>query len=477
MPGSLKDDDGSKFTCQRGESALAAIERCLNNGHGVCFVLDEERRILGRVEMDDLRWALIEGRLLSSMDLGRLLSELAARAPRNDRREDEAVTPLLDRDGRFLGVRVDRSCRFVQVARPDLSYREFRLALDAILSSWISSTGNYIRQFQERFAAFVDRRHAIAVSNGTAALHVALSALGIGPGDEVVVPDLTFAATINAVIHCGATPVIVDVDPVTWGLSRENVAPALSARTKALLPVHLYGRPVAMSPLVELAAARGLRVIEDCAEAIGPRHAGRPAGSFGDIGCFSFFANKTITTGEGGMCVTDSAPLAELLSQLRDHGMARGRRYWHERAGFNYRMTNPQAAIGVAQLERIERFLARNRRLDSLYRAGLGDLPGLSFPPSLPPGDEAALWLAPLLVPPGLRSTIIDSALRAGIELRPFFHPLSQMPPYREFGRDCPVSRALSCAGVCLPTSDAVDETVVSKLRGVIWHVLRQEAA
>src|SRR5262249_39670121 len=156
-----------------------------------------------------------------------------------------------------------------------------------------------------------------------------------------------------------------------WGLSCETVTPALTARTKAILPVHLYGRPVAMGHLMEFARKHGLHVIEDCAEAIGARHAGRMVGTFGEVACFSFFANKTITTGEGGMCLTDSPPLAERLAELRDHGMTRGRRYWHERVGFNYRMTNPQAAIGVAQLGRIETIIARNRRLDALYRKHL----------------------------------------------------------------------------------------------------------
>jgi perosamine synthetase len=477
MPGLQNEADSSLFVCRQGESVLAAMERCLDNGLGACFVLDDDQRLLGRIELEDLRCALVQGKLLAGHDLKGLLGELALRPSAEERRPDEAVTPLIDKDGRFKGVRLDRSRRFVQVARPDLSHGEFRLALDAFLSSWISSSGSYIRQFQDRFAALVGRRHGIAVSNGTCALHLALRALGIGPGDEVILPDLTFAATANAVLHCGATPVIVDVDPVTWGISPQTLAPALTPRTRALLPVHLYGRPAAMTPLIELARGRGLHVIEDCAEAIGARHAGRLVGSFGDVGCFSFFANKTITTGEGGMCLTDDEGLAERLCELRDHGMVKGRRYWHERVGFNYRMTNPQAAIGVAQLERIGGIFARNRRLEALYRAHLADLPGLSFPPPLADGDQAAVWLASVLVPPGQRARMIETALRAEIELRPFFHPLSEMPPYRAFARDCPVSRALSQSGLSLPTSNAVDAKVVDKLKNALWQVLGQEAA
>jgi perosamine synthetase len=195
-------------------------------------------------------------------------------------------------------------------------------------------------------------------------------------------------------------------------------------------------------------------------------------GSFGSIACFSFFANKTITTGEGGMCLTDSPSLAERLAELRDHGMARHRRYWHERVGFNYRMTNPQAAIGVAQLGRIETIFERNRRLERLYRRHLAQLPGVTFPSDLPVGDDAAIWLVSLLVPPECRARVIEAAALAGMELRPFFYGLSEMPIYRPYGRDCPVSRALSCAGLSLPTSAAVDATVVRKLRDVLHKAL-----
>ncbi len=471
----LSEDQAHCYICHQGESVLAAMERCLANGLGVCLVVDETRRPVAQVTMDELRRALREGRLVADASLRRLLADREALPV--DAAGNAALRPALDRQGRLVGVMVDRSHGFVQVARPDLSAAEFRLAVDALLSSWISSTGTYVQQFQDRFAGFVGRRHGIAVSNCTAALHLALTALGTGPGDEVILPDLTFAATANAVIHCGATPVIVDVDPVTWGLSRETVEPALTRRTRAILPVHLYGRPVALTPILELAADRGLHVIEDCAEAIGARHAGRLAGSFGDVACFSFFANKTITTGEGGMCLTDRPALAERIAELRDHGMARDRRYWHERVGYNYRMTNPQAAIGVAQLGRIEDILARNLCLEALYRTQMAELPGIGFPPELPTGETVGVWLVCLLAPPAQRARMIEAARHAGIELRPFFHPLSQMPPYRAFARDCPVSRALSNSGLNLPTSSSVDSGVIARLRDIFWDVLDQAAA
>jgi perosamine synthetase len=259
---------------------------------------------------------------------------------------------------------------------------------------------------------------------------------------------------------------------VNWGLSLEGVAHTITARSKAIIPVHLYGRPAEIGPLTEFARARGLHIVEDCAEAPGARYAGRPVGQFGDVGCFSFFANKLITTGEGGICVTDSDELAAHMRELRDHGMAPGRRYWHERVGYNYRMTNLQAAIGVAQLGRFEELFQRNQRLEQLYREQLGDLPGVMFPGPLPNHIEPAVWLVSLQVPVEKREGLLEAACRSGIEARPFFYTLSEMPPYRQYGRDCPVSRALSETGINLPTSSTVDGHVIQKLKAAFREAL-----
>jgi perosamine synthetase len=459
------------LVCAHSDSLLSVIEKCLNNGLGCCLVLDNERRPLGEVSLDEIRLVLRDGRLVSFHGWA---EHLAIRPGRNtDSARAMKLQPVLDGNGQVRAVAFDRSRDYVQIARPDLSRLEFRLLLDAFLSSWISSSGEYLSEFQTRFAALLGCKHAIAVSNGTVALQLALATLGLGPGDEVILPDLTFAATINAVIHCGATPVIVDIDPSHWGLDIAKVRSAVTCRTKALIPVHLYGRPANLDALCEFAGARGIAIVEDCAQALGARHREQMVGRFGDIGCFSFFANKTITTGEGGMCVTDSDAIAERLKELRDHGMTPGRRYWHERPGFNGRMTNPQAAIGVAQLSRLPEIMARNRRLDALYRQHLGAIAGVSFPPPLPDHDEHAIWLASALVPPEKRDHLIAAAAAARIELRPFFYSLSTMPPYRPYGGRCPTSLGLSARGINLPTSNAVDESVIVKLAGIAAAVLR----
>ncbi len=458
------------FVCRPSDSLLSVIERCLKNTLGRCLVLDDEGRPSGEVSLDEIRLVLRDGRLTSFHNWA---DHLAIQPGHNaDLPQASKLMADLDAEGRVRTIACDRSRDHVQIARPDLSHLEFRLLLDAFLSSWISSSGEYITAFQDGFANLLGCKHAIAVSNGTMALHLALAALDIGPGAEVILPDLTFAATINAVIHCGATPVIVDIDPVSWALDPAKVRRALTRRTRAILPVHLYGRPADLGALSELAAPRGIALVEDCAEALGARYEGRMVGGIGAIGCFSFFANKTITTGEGGMCVTNDDALAARLKELRDHGMAPGRRYWHERPGFNGRMTNLQAAIGVAQLARLPEIVARNESLEALYRQHLAAVPGIALPPQLPNLVEPAIWLVSALVPAEKRDTLIEAAAIAGIDLRPFFYSLSTMPPYRRYGRRCPNSQHLSARGINLPTSNAVDEVVVEKLAAIAAGVL-----
>lgn len=467
------------FSCKRSENIFAAIEKCLDNGTGVCFVVDEEERLIGRITLDDIRQAILDGAVLEDASLARVILGRAVSPAQhtygrggNAAPEDGAVTPVLDSGGRLVDVLVDRSKQPVQITRPNLSRHEFRALLDAFMSTWISSKGPYISKFEKEFASYVGMKHGIAVSNGTAALHLALLALGIGPGDEVIVPDITFAATINAALYCGATPVIVDIDRTTWTMSVEHVAHAFTPRTKAVIPVHLYGRPAEIGPIVELAKERNVHVVEDCAEAHGARYADRMVGQFGDISCFSFFASKIVTTGEGGMCLTNSDMDAAVMIELRDHGMKRGLSYWHERIGHNYRMTNLQAALGCTQIRRIEETLKRNAELDRLYRDRLGHIPGIEFPPSLAGKYEPVVWLVCVRVPADKRSHLIEAAADADIELRPFFHSLSAMPPYRKYARPCPNSVALSRSGINLPTSDAVDGHVVEKIAKVFSKVL-----
>src|SRR5215469_831650 len=336
------------FVCRRSESVFVAIEKCLDNGIGACLLADDDDRVIGRITLDDLRRAVRDGGALTGASLERYArvdpgtTQGMAGAARAALGDDAVLEPVLDGEGRLIDVAVDHSRGFIQVAKPHLSHREFRAMIDAFLSTWISSKGPHVPEFEQRFADYAGMRNAVAVGNGTSALHLALLALGISEGDEVIVPDLTFAATINAVLYCGATPVIADIDATSWTLTVEQVARVMTPRTKAIVPVHLYGRPAEIGPLAEFARKRGCFIVEDCAEALGARYAGNLVGTFGDISCFSFYANKIVTTGEGGICLTNSRPAAQLMMGLRNHGVTSGSDYWHELVGYNYRMTNPQ---------------------------------------------------------------------------------------------------------------------------------------
>jgi perosamine synthetase len=469
----------SALVCRRSESVFAAIEKCLDNGLGACLIVEDNERLVGRISLDDIRRSVLDGTAIVDPTLERHIAAVAAAAPivanrlHNDTAvDDDVLQPIVDTEGHLIGVIVDRSTDRIQVAKPDMTHHEFRAVLDAFISSWISSKGPYVQKFEDEFLAYVGAKHGIAVSNGTVALHLALVALGVEPGDEVIVPDLTFAATINAVLYCGATPVIVDVDRHTWSMTLDIVSRAYTPRTKAIIPVHLYGRPAEIGPIASFARSRGIAVVEDCAEAHGARYRGRTVGQFGDISCFSFYANKIVTTGEGGMCVTSSEGLARSLRLLRDHGITPDRSYWHERVGYNYRITNLQAAIGQSQLWRIEDTLARNRRIATLYHEALHDIPGVRFPPPMPEEYQPVVWLACVQVPAERRHAVMAAAHDARVELRPFFHPLSALPPYEKYARVCPNSAELSATGINLPTSRVVDEQVVERVARVFRSVL-----
>ena len=358
---------------------------------------------------------------------------------------------------------------FIPIYAPSLDGREEQYVVDAVRSGWISSLGQYVSRFEEQFARFCGVEHAVSVTNGTVALHLALHALGIGPGDEVIVPSLTFVASANAVRYTGAEVVFADVEPDTWCIDAEDADRLVTPRTKAIMPVHLYGHPADMPAINALAEAHNLVVIEDAAEAHGATVAGRTVGGLGRIGSFSFYANKIITTGEGGMLTTDDGTLAARCRMLRDHAMPPQKRYWHEEVGFNYRMTNLQAAVGVAQLERIDEFIRRKRRIAELYDAQLGDVPGVQLPAQRQ-GCTNVYWMYSILVrPPYARSRDeLIAALRSrGIDSRPFFHPLDTLPHYR--GNSVrPVAEDLSRCGINLPSFPSLTDEQVAYVAATI---------
>jgi perosamine synthetase len=341
---------------------------------------------------------------------------------------------------------------FYPVSQPSISQKEIDYVADAVRSGWVSSLGRYIEEFEQRFAAYCGTRFALTTSNGTTGLHLALLAAGVKPGDEVIIPDLTFIATANAVVYAGATPVPVDIDAATLGLSPQAFERAITPRTRAVVPVHLYGHPADMDAINTIARRHELLVIEDAAEAHGAEYRGRRVGSLGRCGVFSFYGNKVITTGEGGMITTDDEALYQTARRLRDHAMSPTKRYWHEEIGYNYRMTNLQAALGVAQLERIDDFLGRRRQVMQWYRDGLGKLPGLRLNRDAE-WARNAYWMVCLEVQTldeARRAELITALRRRGVDSRPYFYPVSDMPMYPQ--RDTPVAHRISHSGLNLPS-------------------------
>jgi perosamine synthetase len=345
----------------------------------------------------------------------------------------------------------------IPVAAPALVGREREYVLDCLDSTWISSSGSYLERFESAFAEFCGVRHAIACCNGTVAVHLALLAHGVGPGDEVIVPTLTYVATANPVVYCGAQPVFVDSEPRTWNMDPERIAAAITPKTRGIVVVHLYGHPVDMDPILEMAERHNLWVIEDAAEAHGARYRGRVVGSMGSLSTFSFYGNKIITSGEGGMVVTDDERLARLVRQLHGQGQDPQRRYWFPMVGFNYRMTNIEAAIGLAQLERIDWHLARRREIAGWYREELAEVEGIELSPQAP-WAESAFWIACAVLDTarfGSRDDVMATLDEAGVETRPFFYPLHTLPMYRQAaeGGEFPVAEDLARRGINLPSS------------------------
>ena len=345
----------------------------------------------------------------------------------------------------------------IPIAEPSLGNEELNNIVDAVKSGWISSKGKFIPEFEERFAQYCGVKYGVATSNGTAALHLALVALGIGEGDEVIAPTLTFVATANVVKYTGAKPVFVDSHPDYWCIDPTKIEKAITPRTKMIIPVHLYGHPCDMDAILNIAHKHNLYVIEDAAEAHGAGYKGKKVGSFGDIACFSFYGNKLITTGEGGMCLTNDEELAQRMRILRDHGMNPNKRYWHEVVGFNYRMSNIQAAVGVAQLEKLDRFIEKKREIAGWYSEGLKELKErelIKLHPEIP-WARCVYWMYSILITDDFslsRDGLMKELDEKGIETRPLFYPIHVMPPYK-CNDKFPIAEELSRRGISLPSS------------------------
>jgi dTDP-4-amino-4,6-dideoxygalactose transaminase len=367
----------------------------------------------------------------------------------------------------------------ILLSPPDVGEVEREALLAAFDSGWIAPVGPDLDAFEAEVAARADRRYAVGLASGTAALQLGLLALGVGPDDEVLVPTLTFAATANAVVHAGATPVFVDADVASWNLDVDLVAEELTRRTAAgrplpaaIVPVDLYGRCADYTRLLPLAAEHGIPVLSDAAEALGATHAGRPAGAFGEAAIFSFNGNKIITTSGGGMLVTDDAELARRVRHLATQAREPARHYEHHDVGFNHRLSNLLAAVGRGQLRGLDDKVARRRAINARYRDHLADLPGLRFAPDDPDGTPTC-WLTCFTLEPGVaaadRDVVLDALADAGIEGRPVWKPMHRQPAYADAevigGK---VAEALFDTGVCLPSGSTLTDDEVDEVAGVV---------
>lgn len=325
---------------------------------------------------------------------------------------------------------------FIPVNRPLLDGNERRYLNECIDTGWISSEGAFVKRFEELFAECCRQRFGVAVTNGTTALEIAVRALGIGPGDEVILPAFTIISCAQAVISVGATPVLVDCDPITWNMLPHQVAERITPRTRAIMPVHIFGLPVDMKPIMKLAEKHGLYVIEDNAESIGQSCYGHPCGGFGHVSATSFYANKHVTTGEGGMVLTSDPDIADRLRSLRNLCFE-DPRFVHRQLGWNMRMTNIQAAVGLAQLERLDQFIHVKRQMGQYYTQELQDLPWISLPLEKTDFAENVYWVYGIVLSgdvPFDARTAMEKLRRVGIDSRPFFWPMHKQPVFHDMG-------------------------------------------
>jgi perosamine synthetase len=340
---------------------------------------------------------------------------------------------------------------------PNIGSLEKEYVLKALDSGFVSTAGPLVKEFEDEFAAFLGCRNAVSVVNGTCGLHLALRLLNIGPGDEVIVPALTFIASINPIAYAGATPVVVDVSADTWTIDPLQIEKAITSKTRAIIPVHLYGNPSDMAAIIDIARRHNLYIIEDATESLGATYQGEYTGNLGDIGVFSFNGNKLITTGGGGMLVSANDELAQKARLLVNQGRQAGQReYIHTEIGYNYRLTNIQAALGLAQMKRLPEFLTTKRANTEIYMEMLDGVPGISWQQELP-GAKSSWWFFSIIVDEGFKEKkqfLISRLTSKGIQVRPFFKPLNQQPCYVKYNfMKCPVAEDLYYRGINLPSA------------------------
>jgi len=366
----------------------------------------------------------------------------------------------------------------IHVCEPKVGAKELEYVVDCIKTNWISSKGKYITEFEEKFSKYCGAKFGIACSSGTTALHLALASAGIKSGDEVIIPDFTMIATANSVTYTGAKFTLVDSEPEYWNIDSNKIEEKITKRTKAVMVVHTYGHSCDMNPIRDIAKSHDLLVIEDAAEAHGAEYKGRKTGGLGDMGCFSFYANKIITTGEGGMVVTNNEEFAERARMLRDQAFEKEKRFWHRQLGFNYRLTNLQAAVGVAQFEHIDEFVETRRRNALYYNSLLEKVEGITFPPEAK-WAKNVYWMYTILIEKNFGLSRDDLMIRLkekGVDSRRAFYPVHTQPLYVEqfTGQKFPVADQLSDKGVYLPSGNTLTKEQIDQVVEILISIQKE---
>lgn len=482
----------SDFIIESNKSIKDALILINKNARGIAFVVDN-KQLVGVVTDGDIRRSLIKGSKLSSTiskimnakfvsltteaskeKISKIFNE-GMKGLTNGEHKNIKCIPLVNNSNEIVDLIFNFFDEQIPIYEPYLSGNEKKYLLSCLKSNWISSKGPYIDKFEKIFENLHKGYKALAVSSGTTALHLCLISKGITSGDEVIVPNLTFAASINAIIHAGATPVIVDVDPTTWTIDPNKIREVITEKTKAIMAVHLFGHSCEMDQIVNISKENNLIIIEDCAEAIGTRYKDKRVGTLGDTAAFSFFGNKTITTGEGGMALFKNEEAYNKAKILRDHGMSNSKRYWHEIVGYNYRMTNMQAAIGVAQMERLEDIILTKRKIAENYTNSLSQLSSLSLPIEKNWCYHSYWAYGVILKDINLDIDALQEKFKINeIEIRPFFYPLSEQPPYKSFrkGRSLSNSILLTKKGFLLPSSVNLSDKMAKKVCDVLSSII-----
>ena len=461
--------------------ALVVINK---NGCGLCFVV-HKKKLLGIVTDGDLRRYF-----LKDSNLDRQISyvmnkefiyfhvQTEASKIREAFKENIKYIPLIDDEFKLVDIASITKTHRIQILEPDLSGNEMNYIKDCLRTNWISSQGKYVKKFEQLFSQLHEDRYSLSVSNGTSALHLSLKALDIGKGDEVIVPNITFAACANAVIHSGAEPVFCEIDKNTWCISSSEIESLITIKTKAIMLVHLYGQVADVEKIKDIASRFGLYLIEDCAEAIGSEYKGKPVGVFGDVATFSFFGNKTISTGEGGMILFKDEKFFIKSRILRDHGMNPDIKYWHDLAGYNYRLTNMQAAIGLAQLERFKSIVDKKIMISDWYENLLENFKGIFQKPIHNDFVKHSNWLYTIILDRGIdKNKVINDLFKYGIESRRTFYPLNEMPPYMKYkcSKSLSNSQLIAKQGISLPSSVNLQKQdiryIVESLKKVLLDV------